>query len=422
MTHIVSNHIKNIGKKRKILFLSQYFPPDITAASFRISETANLLFLDGFSVNVLTARPHREHPISTENYKIFPLVKVIRAPIIQMEPLKKGKLGYIIHYLSFMISSLIWGLFKTSLTYDYIIVSSPPLFIGISGWVLSRVKRAKYILDIRDIWPDSAVSAGQISENGFLYEFGKKLERFLYKKANLITSVSKKIKHYISSLEKNTVDIEVIYNGLDENLIKIDSLNSIENVFEKNIPDNKFNITYLGNMGLAQDLNTVIDAAIILNEKGINDINFLLIGGGVKRAYLEERVRRNKLKNIVFMGPFDKKTAFKFMLGSSVLLIHLKDSEVFKKTIPSKVFDYSFANKPILFGIEGEGNEILSSLPGNIYFKPGNPISLVDSILKLYKNYDYYLNGAIINRNYVLSNYSRGKMTKKLESLLKELK
>jgi len=421
MTHIVSNSIKNIGEKRKILFLSQYFPPDITAASFRISETANHLNSDGFLVNVLTAKPHRWLPINNDDYEMFPLVKVVRAPIIHMETLKRGKLGYIIHYLSFMISSLIWGLLKTSLTYDYIIVSSPPLFITFSGWILSKVKRAKYILDIRDIWPDSAVYAGQLSNKGFFYWFGKKLEIFQYKRANLITTVTKSIKNYISSFDKDNSKVEVIYNGLDENLLEIDSLNNIESVFKKNIPDNKFNITYLGNMGFAQDLDTVIDAAIILKQKGIDNINFLLIGGGVKKAYLEERVRRNGLKNIVFMGPFDKKTAFKFMLRSSALLMHIKDSEVFRKAFPSKIFDYSFANKPIIFCIEGEGNEILSSIPGNIYFKPSNPSSLIDSILKLYKNYDYYLNQASKNREYFLNNFSRSKMTRKLEVLLKKL-
>ncbi len=421
MKYIASNSIKNIGKQRKVLFLSQYFPPDITAASFRISETANLLSLDGFSVNVLTAKPHRSQPINKEDYEIFPEIKVIRAPIIQGKILKGRKLGYILQYLSFMISSLIRGLLNTDSTYDYIIASSPPLFIGVSGWILSKVKKAKYILDIRDIWPDSAISAGQLSGEGFLYRFGKKLEIFLYKRANLITSVSKKIKNYISNLEENICKVEVICNGLNEKLVEIESLNNVLSEFEKNIPDNKFNITYLGNMGLAQDLDTVINAAIILREKSIYNINFLLIGGGVKRTYLEERVRRNELKNIIFMGPFDKKNAFKFMLYSSALLIHLKDSEVFEKTIPSKVFDYSFANKPILFGIKGEGNEILSSMPGNIYFKPSNPYSLVDSILKLYENYDYYLSDVKANREYMLNNFSRAKMSMKLATLLKKL-
>jgi len=106
-------------------------------------------------------------------------MKVIRAPIIQMKILKSRKLGYILHYLSFMISSLIYGLLNTDSTYDYIIVSSPPLFIGVSGLILSKVKRAKYILDVRDIWPDSAVSTGQLSDDGFLYKFSKKLEKFL---------------------------------------------------------------------------------------------------------------------------------------------------------------------------------------------------------------------------------------------------
>jgi len=390
---------------RKILFLSQYFPPDITAAAFRVSETAKIINdKKNWKVEILTAEPHRTKEENANNKKFgYP---VIRAPI---RKLSEGvTLNYLLHYVSFMLSSILWGIIKTKSKYDYLITSSPPLFIGISGWILSKIKRAKFILDIRDIWPDSAVSTERISKGGFLYKVGKKMEFFLYKKADLITCVSTPMKEYIEEHAENNVT--VLYNGFFTELG--------EKSGEKTKENETYTITYLGNFGHAQEISTVIKTAEKIDNK---NIKFLLIGEGVKRKELEKEVTQKKINNVEFKDPLPKEKTFKYMLSSSALLINLKDSKTFEKTIPSKVFDYMYANKPILFGIKGEGKKILSSISGNIFFEPSNPESLREAVNKLIENYTFYKKNAIDNRKLLFEKYTREAMVDKLLKTISKL-
>jgi glycosyltransferase involved in cell wall biosynthesis len=390
---------------RKILFLSQYFPPDITAAAFRISETATIINKDkDWKAEVLTAKPHRTISKNLQ-FKRFAYA-VIRAPIRRLS--RGGAINYLLHYISFMLSSIFWGIFKTKSNYDYIVTSSPPLFIGISGLVLSRFKKARFILDIRDIWPDSAVSTGKISKGGLLYKFGKKMEIFSYKKADLITCVSNPMKEYIEEhVKKNVI---VLYNGFFTEL----SIKGKEKLKKNKI----YTITYLGNIGHAQDISAVIKTAEKIRNK---HVKFLFIGEGAKREGLEKEVLQKRLKNVEFKGPFSKEKSLEYMLSSSALLINLKDSKTFEKTIPSKVFDYMYANRPILFGIKGEGKKILSGVPGNIPFEPSNPESLKKAIDQLIKNYSFYKKNAKDNRKLLFEKYTRETMVDKLLEVISEL-
>jgi len=410
--------------RKKILFISQYFPPDITAAAFRISETAKLMADKGFYVKVLTAKPHRGEAVSNKKNNInncFPESKVMRAPIFELRNIGKGKLKYTPHFISFMFSSVIWGLFGTDSSFDYIIVSTPPLLIGISAWILSKFKKADFILDIRDLWPDCFLSGGYISKRNLVYYFGKKLENFLYKRARLITCVSKPMSDYLSGFRNGKSRAHVIYNGINSEVLNDKLERETDMKFKEKKKDNEIIITYSGNMGNAQAISTVVEAAEILKSKKINSVRFKLIGGGVKRPGLERKVAKENLENVEFLGPFGKSEASVYMLRSSALIINLKNAWAYSKTIPSKVFDYLYANKPILYGIDGEGKQILGSLPGNIHFKPNNADSLVSAILKLTENYDYYLELSRKNREFLLNKFTRRQMVDKLCDLIKDI-
>lgn len=376
-----------------------------------------------FTTDVLTANPHRVQSADglfnnfTQNYR------VVRAPIITKKIPFSKTISYLVHYFSFMFFSLLWGMFRTGSSYDYVMVSSPPLFIGITGWILAKFKRAKFVLDIRDLWPDFAVSAGMLSKEGILYKLGKKMERFLYFRSDLITSVSKPMRDYISETSSDYKKVGVIYNAIDTHFLKDfpEEIYAQSKIKDSLSLEDKILITYLGNIGLAQGLDAIIEAATILKEKSIKNIIFSIIGGGVLRASLEQKAAARGLNNVVFEGPFSREAAFKHMVDSSALLINLKGGGMLCKTIPSKVFDYLYANKPILYGIEGEGKEILSSLHGNLYFKPSNADSLVKSVMSLSDNYPQYLKNAQNNRNYLLENYSREKMCGKLIKVLQSI-
>lgn len=393
---------------KRILFVSQVFPPDITAGSFRISETAMWLREMGFEVTVLTARPHRDQAIESDVHKSLEGIKVVRAPIVKIG--EKGGIWYMVQFLIFMATSFLWGLIRTPWRVDYVIASSPPLFVGVPGWLLARLKRARFVLDIRDLWPDSAVAVGQLPQRVILVRLGHWLERFLYSRAELIICVSKIMQQVIVDRVNGRKRVEVIYNGVDVSFIDQSELSgSAEDHLELRT------VIYAGNLGRAQGLEVLILAA-----RQYPEVRFHLIGGGVRRRALEELAQELKLKNITFLGPFPKPKALELMSEGSALFFQLKDEQVFSTTIPSKVFDYLSVDRPILYGIRGEGAELLGKLPGNIQFEPDDVDSLVRAISELNTQYPHYLRLAQENSS-LLKSFSRDTMSRKLANLLIEI-
>ena len=393
---------------KKILIISQYYPPDITAAAFRISETAAILKDDGFSVKVLTAKPHR---VKIDSDQIGEENDVVRVPIRSIE--SKTVKGYLTHYLSFMVYSFLWGLVKVRSDFDYVIVSSPPLFVAFSGWLLARIKRARFVLDIRDVWPDSAVGTGHLKKTSWMYRLAKFLERFIYRRADLITCVSQQMKEYIiSQLKKKDISVLVLYNGLSAAFLDSNEINGDTQVLWAG----ELVISYIGNLGYAQNLDLLVDTAARFKN---GDVKFTLIGEGAAKDALIQKVSANGLDNFTFKNACGKKKAFEYMSQSHALLIILnKKFDAFNLTIPSKVFDYLWANRPILYGIEGQGREILGSLPGNLYFDSTSPESLAKAAAELKDNYSLYSSQACGNRDFVLRNFTREKIVRALEQYL----
>jgi len=392
----------------KILFISQYFLPDLTAVSFRLYETATLLQKKGFDIQILTSRPHRDTLKNFDYKKIN--IPVIRVPALGLK--KNNKISYILHYISFFKMAMLYGIFRTNRSFDYVIATIPSPLTGLAGFILSKFKKAKFVLDVRDVWPDSIVAVGKIKRTSIIYKLCKKLELFIYKKANLITCVSQNMANYILSQAKGK-KISVIYNSFDTRIEKKIQTENISQYFPKNLPI----ITYVGNIGNAQNIGLLIEAAKHFQKR----INFLLIGAGILKKDLEENVKNLGLENVSFRGPFLREKAIAIEMASWALFLNLKSSDAFSKTIPSKIFEYLYAKKPIIYGLEGETKKILSQTGANLYFQPDNLTSLVEALEKLYKNYPELSQKTSSNKGLVLENYTRQKMTEKLIFVLKKL-
>lgn len=393
----------------KILVLSQYYSPDITAAAFRIKETVDLLRQQGCRVRVVTAKPHKARASETEE-RVLREEDVIRTPIFKYKG--GGKWNYLAHYFSFMVNAIFAGIFRGGKA-DVVFVTSPPLFVGLSGWVVARAKGAKFVLDIRDIWPDSAVTTGQISERGALFRYAKVVEKWLYKKADLITCVAQPMADYISSFvpEKK---IAIIYNGIPKaHLVTSGGIDKLSN--------DKINVVYVGNMGYCQALDLVLEAAISLKKSGDKRFQFHLIGGGVEKEKLIQKKDGFLLDNVIIDGPVCKEDAIQYIHNSSALFLQLKEDITMEKTIPSKVFDYMAGGKPILFGIEGEGKVLLGSIEGNIPFSSNNLQSFLDALERMADNYQNFAELALANRNIVEEGYTRESMVAKLYQELGDL-
>lgn len=398
----------------RILIVSQYFPPDITAAAFRIYDTAKLLTQNEHEVCVITAYPHKAQAVdgNADGLDFSPVI-VRRSKIIKIG--SGGLKNYLKHYLSFMFNSIWVGLRQRLRGWkpDIIWASSPPLFVGLSGHILSVLLRCPLVLDIRDIWPDSAVSASQISANSFAYRFGKKMERYLYNRASRITCVAEPMRQYIAA--KTNTRVSVVYNGVLE---QISNESPRPSHFSTESNTHK-TILYAGNLGRVQQLDLLIMAYAELLEHGhLKDWCIRLLGAGAMADHLKSLVLQLHLQEKVFIDPpVTREVTMQKLEVSDLLFISLLPDEVLTMTIPSKLFDYMLAAKPILGGISGEGKSILESTGSNVCYRPGRMNSLKQALRKATTEHRKLRELAHRNKALVLSKYTRQASVSKLVSI-----
>lgn len=396
------------GRPLRVLLVTQFYYPDVTACAFRMHETAQLLAKMGCEVHVIAGEPHKGH---LADCRITDgKVKVSRVALLKADG--KGKWNYIAHYLSFM-----FGAIKASAKhrgqFDIIWASSPPLFTGIAGLLISFFKKSRFCLDIRDIWPESAVVAGQISATGTLFKAAKIIEKILYRSARLITCVARPMAAYIEQVSGGQRPT-VIYNAIPQDMTS-DTAMPVE---PRPAP---LTILYIGNMGFCQNLSLVIEAAAILQEMAIADIRFSLVGAGIEKTLLEEAVKSRQLQNVEISGVVSKENAIEMIRNAHGLMLHLKDDGTMDKTIPSKVFDYMAGGRPILYGLKGEACDILSSIEGNLYYDPADPQQLAQKAVHLRDNYQVLARQAQKNLEKVKAEFLRDRMAEKLLQAFRQL-
>jgi glycosyltransferase involved in cell wall biosynthesis len=390
----------------RILIISQYFSPDITAAAFRIGETADILAENGHSVSVICAKPHRSKGEEGDADGNYPVKR------IGILPLNKGGMAaYILHYFSFVIGAIFSGIgivrrFKP----DIVWTTSPPLFVGIAGVCLSRLAGAPLVLDIRDIWPDSAAAVGQIGKGGTAFRMGRILEKWLYRRAAAITCVAQPMAQYLVETAQRP-DVTVIYNGPRRSALPQQET-SLETRTTKTL-------LYAGNLGHAQGLDVLVSAFDQVAQTGAGEgWELEIIGSGAVEAELKSQAASGKSSNrIRFTGALNKAAALKKMASANLLFLNIKSDEAFELTIPSKIFDYMLTGVPVLAGIAGEGAQVLGQSGGNVLFKPSDHDELCRQMENAFRDVEQLEMNARNNKRIVLENYSREASTGKLEQL-----
>ena len=393
----------------RILVVSQYYSPDMTAAAFRIRETVDLLKGADHDVHVITAQPHKYRVEVDQAADEREGVYRVHVPSIA----SGGMRNYLNHYLRFVSGSLWTGVKQRfgSWKPDVIWTSSPPLFAGITGRMLAGLYGCPLVLDIRDIWPLSAVAAEQISMGGKAYKLGRVLERWLYNGADHITCVSRPMAQYIASELKTPAT--VIYNGVLSDAVEASC----------SATEIKKRILYAGNLGRVQGLGVLIDAfADIVRDGSMPGWRLEFIGGGVLEKDLINLIAERGIGNRVTLAPpIGKEDVFRELACSAALVINLKADKVFDLTIPSKVFDYMVAGRPILYGISGEGAELLGSTGANVAFEGSNRASFISALQTLDANYDKLQTAAVSNPLAVRGIYSRNRNTEKLVEIFEQI-
>ena len=390
----------------KILFITQYFPPETGAPQNRLFELATRLQKKEMQVSVLTAMPNYPEMIIKDAYKnkFFCFeemdgIKIFRSYIY----VKKTKSIFLrlLNYFSFVFSSFLTGLFKTQ-SYNFIFCESPPIFLGITAIILSKIKKAKLIFNVSDLWPESAEKLGLV-KNKFLLYITAKLEEFIYKNSFLITCQTQGI---VENISKRFPQKKVYWlkNGVD-----VKSLNSIKTNNEwrgqNNFDKTDFLLIYAGILGYAQGLETIIYAAEKLKE--YPKIKFLFFGDGPEKSKLVLLKNKLGLNNIYFNLPVSKNEIRQIIKSIDTAIIPLKKIELFMGAIPSKILEVLALGKPILLGVNGEARELfINSGNCGLYFEPENFESLAENIMRLYESEGLLKELGKNGNNYIKNNFN----------------
>ena len=402
----------------KILFITQYFPPEIGAPQNRLFELASRLKNKGAQISVLTAMPNYPEMIVKNGYKNkfyffeeMEGIKIYRSYIFVKKT--KSIIFRLLNYFSFVFSSFLTGLFKTH-SYNFIFCESPPIFLGITAVILSKIKKARLIFNVSDLWPESAEKLGLV-KNKFLLNITTKLEEFIYKNSFLITGQTQGIVKNISTRFPQK-KVYWLKNG-----VEINSLDSVKtnNEWRKqnNFENHDFLLIYAGILGYAQGLETIIYAAEKLQK--YPNIKFLFFGDGPEKSKLVLLKNNLGINNIYFHMPVSKNEIRQIIKSVDAAIIPLKKIELFKGAIPSKILEVLALGKPILLGVNGEARELfINSGNCGLYFEPENSEALAENILKLYES-EGLLNQLGNNGNdYIKDNFNSEQIAEDLWNLL----
>lgn len=365
-----------------ILFLSDNFPPEGNAPATRTFEHTREWVKLGHKVTVITCVPNFPEGKVFEGFKnkLYQKQYMDGVEVRRVKTYITANEGFfkrILDYLSFMFSSVLAGLFVRKP--DVVIATSPQFFCACGGWFLALIKRKPFIFELRDIWPASIRAVG-VTNNSLVISALEKLELFIYRQAALIISVTNSFKNELvgRGIEKNK--IVIVFNGVDLSKYSPEAKN-VDLKLSLGL-DNKFVIGYVGTIGLAHSVETIVSAGELLKDN--KDVAFLVAGGGAETEKIASLLSAKKIDNFWFLGMQDKSKVPALLSLCDVSVVHLRNSELFGKVIPSKIFESFAMGLPVIIGVpEGEATALVRENSAGIVIEPENPLQMVNAVLEL---------------------------------------
>jgi len=402
----------------KLLILTQYYPPEIGAPQNRLHELAVRLKADGMEVNVLTALPNyprMEIMSGYENqknrYEEIDGIPVHRSWIYVSK--SKGIFSRLLIYFSFVWSSYWKG--RKMKKYDYLLVESPPLFLGYSALRLAKKLNAKLIFNVSDLWPESAEKLGIVT-NKIALKLAYKLEAKCYKKAFLITGQTQGI---VDDICARFPDKKVYWlpNGVDLAFYDPSTIQVANFRKDHGFTDQDVIFFYGGIIGYAQGLDLIIKAANLLREN--SSIQFVIQGSGPEKESLVALNDSLSLTNVHFLEPVAKSEMPAILKSIDVALVPLKNLPLFNGAIPSKVFEALAMQVPLLLGVDGEArHHFIEKGKAGLFFQPENADELAKQALFLTENLSKRLEMGQNARRYVIENFDRNKIANEFKKQL----
>jgi glycosyltransferase involved in cell wall biosynthesis len=367
-----------------ILFLTHYFPPEVNAPASRTYENTKRWVRAGHQVTVITCAPNHPNGVVYPGYENKwrqwdeqDGVRVLRVKTYLSA--NKGVANRSLNYFSYLLSATAFCRHVKNV--DLVVSTSPQFFCGLSGYFVSRRHGCPWVVEIRDLWPESIHAVGAVRGRG-LIGLLERVELFLYQKPDHIVALTAAFKSHMVAKGIAPNKIDIVTNGAD--LERFKPL-SKQNAFrtQHNL-EGKFVASYVGTHGMAHCLETVLQAARLL--EGNPEIQFVLVGDGAERENLLKKKAEMGLNNVLMLPQQKKELVPEILAASDACLVLLRKTELFKTVIPSKIFEAMAMERPIILGVDGESRRIVEGSGSGIFIEPENAERLAERVVELWQD------------------------------------
>jgi len=406
-----------VDERLKIVYLSHYFPPEVNAPAARVSEMAQRWAERGDHVTILTCFPNHPSGIIPPQYRGLWRLREKHGDVIVVRTYvhaapNRGFLKRILNFLSFMISSIFLGSWMIGHP-DVLIATSPQFFVGVAGYVISRIKRCKFVFEVRDIWPAEIVAVGAL-KNKLAIKILEAVEMFLYRRADKVVVVAEGAAEILRSRGVPESKIAFVPNGVDLEIFQ--GGEGRDRVRRQLGLEQQCVVGYIGTHGMAHKLETVLEAAKIL--RGEDDIHFLFVGDGAEKGNLEEMARNLELWNVTFHNQVSRHEIPDFYAACDVCLVPLKKARLFTKNIPSKIYEIMASKRPIIISTEGESLRLVELSGAGLGAAPENANDLAEKIIRLKNDPELRAEMGRSGFSFVMANSSRRRLADIYRELL----
>src|ERR1700692_3153812 len=395
------------------------------APAARAAELSRHWARMGHEVTVLTGFPNHPTGVVPENWRsrlrqlrYTETVDGVRIVRTWLWPLPHRKAHERIrNYASFCVSAAISGL---ALSKPHVVIAtSPQLLCALSGWWLAFWKRVPFVFEVRDLWPESLAAVGAGGEGTVLHRALGAIAGFLYRRAERIVVVAPAFRdHLIRYWNVPAAKISIVENGVELDLFRLDP--AAMEVRKQLKLEDLFLICYIGTMGNAHGLETLIAAAEEL-QTALPSAMFLLIGEGAEKEHIVELAAARRLTNIQFLGQQPRERIPAYVSAADVCLVMLKKTELFKTVIPTKLLEYMACERPVIVAVDGQARQIVATIGGGVFVEPENSQALVTAIADLSSTPERRLQMGASGRQYILSNFSREQKAREYIAVLEAI-
>jgi len=405
----------------KLLYLTQYYPPEIGAGAVRGNIMSKYLANDGWEIDVVCERPNYPTGIVDKKYKkewcyeekINDHLTIHRIWAIANQ--RRNVLAQMLFFVSFMISSFFYVLANPK-KYDVIYVTSPPIFAAISGFMLSKILGGKFVFEVRDIWPDSAVNQIDLEKESYFIRFGRGIENWLYHKADLIVPVTS-VAEKIIKRRSNGTPTSVIPNGVDIDLFQ--KMENPQEGMDEVYDPAKFRVGYVGSLGVIHDLRTFVKAAKLCEHDP--EVEFIIVGDSGRNNQLQDILDEFQPRNVTWVGLKKHEQIPYYISSFDVAVNPVNPSKAFESIVTVKFYEYLACEVPVITCGKGLLKVIGDQSGAAITVEPNNPKELADAIAGLKKDQNQKMNLSKRGRLFVKDQYSRERLAHNLSGVLKEL-